>query len=393
MRDVPDTSSPAAGTPAYPNEHSDTILVDIHAGLSTYQEPRSVIPRVPSRDDLEFILRTCFFASLASDEDRDIRFRLLFHPGCTPEGVPTYAGGEIVSDWVPFDPPLALTVETLVKVAPATEPRRSCIVVLGEPGAPVIAGLMRHRPGAGPYHYRRVLGLVFLVTGRGELIVASPVKTHMRYARGRANFPRRWEDLDRLVVALQKTFPGLHVTRFMEAMLLILDAVREQGHGGLLLVSPTEAPLAIEAGRYGRVPAAPFLERACELNERLDRNYDAAHARQLQDHVDYEDACAFVGRMTGIDGAVVLTCELKLLGIGCFIGGEEAQVVEPIADAERRPAGQVFTGARHQAAARFCGAQPSGAAAFALSQDGALTVLVKASGEPAVTVFPHVDLR
>jgi hypothetical protein len=379
--------------PTYPDEHVDQILADIQSEFTRHNSP-SLLPVIPGPEDLQRILRTCFFASLSRDEGRETRFRLLYHPLGTPQGTPTYAGGEVASDWIPFHPPLELTVGALVKAAHASHPRASCIVVGGTPGDPLMLGILRHQRGPRQFIFRTLSGITIEVAAPGELLVGSRFKTHMRYARGNADFPKRWQDLDSVVAALKETFEGLNVNRFMGTAMELLEAIRDNGHGGLVLISSTATPSAIGSSRYGAFNT-PFLRQAWERRERLEPEFQTAHFQQVQDQIDYYEACEFAARLTAIDGALVMTHELDVLGIGSFVVDLESEVKEIGSDdSSAGPARVVFPGARHQAAARFCGGQQgSGAAALAVSHDGGLTLFVKPPDATIVTAFRGVDFR
>ncbi len=122
---------------------------------------------------------------------------------------------------------------------------------------------------------------------------------------------------------------------------------------------------------------------AGEMKGAAEAKFD--RAEEFADVVDY------IVSLTAVDGAVVLTDDLRLLGFGTeILPGVDVPAVFVATDdlakegEERRSDSY---GTRHRSAFRFCAAMPS-ALAFVISQDGDAKAVRVAHGR--VNVWPHI---
>jgi hypothetical protein len=105
--------------------------------------------------------------------------------------------------------------------------------------------------------------------------------------------------------------------------------------------------------------------------------YEATHLRQLV-HMDQElsDVAHLVADLTHVDGAVVMTDHLDLLGFGWEIAGGLSEVstvarARDLAGVERETVRTDRVGTRHRSAYRLC-QELRDALAIVVSQDGGL---------------------
>jgi hypothetical protein len=118
----------------------------------------------------------------------------------------------------------------------------------------------------------------------------------------------------------------------------------------------------------------------------------AWHQRNLED--SSRDAARFIGSLTAVDGAVVLTDKLRIIGFGGEVRGSRPGT-DTIHIAKNEEGDEItaapFTsyGTRHRSAFRFVeNMEPS--VAFILSQDGGIKAATKV-GE-RVVMWPYFEL-
>lgn len=107
-----------------------------------------------------------------------------------------------------------------------------------------------------------------------------------------------------------------------------------------------------------------------------------------------EAAATSVGRLTAIDGAVIINRDLELFGFGAVLDSpadptEIPVVVTPTGQAMWSGVG-IQGGTRHQSTAAFCFENP-GAVAFVASHDGPLTIFCRAPGTNVLSVFRNAN--
>ena len=130
-------------------------------------------------------------------------------------------------------------------------------------------------------------------------------------------------------------------------------------------------------------------ERALTIDELAQE----AESRDAHDAV--ESHSRTVASMTAVDGAVLLTHELKVLGFGCKLPGLNGRaplVLRAPASLEDQPAKYDLTmrGTRHTAAALFAATRP-GRMAFTVSADGPAACFMWSPRHNAVVHWPvHV---
>ncbi len=381
---------------------------------------------LPSCQTLRKIISCAYQASLQTDEQRPVTFRLIFG---TPSALPRNQGPgglhclELV-DSLPFDS------FQLRKLSSAASYHRSLIGIFVDEQGLRIWGTVH----SGPRWLKALQGgrtevaemppaLVLRVTGPGRIEIALGANTlgHLSEGRiygpsmnvfkskwltesycqarsgnlklhlaARAKSDTRWADIDPDCLRIL----GQNLLRRM------LAATRAYRHGGTILWVQNESRDQLMADgnpyvdiKYKFAPGENRSRLRSLMVEIL--NTLAQNGVQLDDNPrpvgwsDYESStdavlnkldeavfemCHFVANLTGADGAVVLTKGFELLGFGAEIHCAESEVSK-IARAIDLEAGNFEVesiqrgGTRHRSVYRFCNAIHD-ATAQVISQDG-----------------------
>ena len=422
---------------AYPPELTDLVLQrwpDVERACGG-QLPKPLRPR------LEEVLSACYQAGLFREEDRPVTFRLaLADPGSFEPG----AGPPTGLHRLVFSEPRPLNQHELRRLSPAAAFSRSFIGArLDTEQPPSIWGLIH----SGPNWLQSVRGgretlqaippvPAIAVTGPGRVLVeAGPVViaelTNGTLVGERLDvFSASWMEqiVSEFGAAAEATRgrPGANdrapvlsrafgSTLARQVLRRILAGIRAARHGGMLLVVPTKrvSRLLGENGsiriKY-RFAAEEPRHRLATLSTRIvgELVNIAASGTQLPigwaEYVLSEaprikeldtalfEVANFVADLAQLDGAVVVTDELDILGFGSEIAGTlpELSRVARALDLEGHARAWVRTdrvGTRHRAAYRLCHVWPD-VLAVVVSQDGGMQ-FVRWHGD-AVTYWDQV---
>ena len=406
---------------AYPSDLSALVLQrwgDARAAGRTESVP-------PDQASLNVILSTCYQATLLREEGRPVTFRLAVSE---PEAFDRAAGPPSGLHRLVFTRRLPLDPHELRRLAPAASFSRSLIgTSLTATGDPEMWGIIH----SGPQWLQSVRGgrareqaiphvLIIAATGPGRLLVSIGAITLAELKSGTLSgleldlFQSRWMQ-DRLgemgqVHATAQGGDGQfvhgrtteraaqfaavlagHVLRRMVA------TVRAAQHGGTLIVLPqSRARELLTQAQHVRVKYAFVDEeprrRIATLVGSIMRElvgsepsgtamrwdaYESSTAGQVGelDEALFEVAHLLVD-LTHVDGTVLITNSLEVLGFGVEIAGDLPEVarVARSLDLEGTDREWVRTdreGTRHRSAYRLCQAIHD-ALALVVSQDGAL---------------------
>ena len=410
-------------------------------------------PRVdlPEKAVLDELLDVCYHASLMAEEGRPTIFRVAFISSSAPvnpprrepvalEPIMRYAIGK----------PVSFTEGELRRLAPVADPRRVLIAVeqIGEGASRrlqiyglIDVGVTLWKMA----RHERICGtaspdaLVVASTRPGELSISrgdrpvirlrgrevvSPLRSVLLRGPVARFFLNASDELIREACERSgvKQNPeeddGLSMSHlsFIESVLL---HTAELKHGGALLfvrdvVADNEASLQEVVSIKYRLPSArPRDALVAAMAVRLEHNdlHERLHKRRTlkeqdlenletlawcqRDHEDSSrDAAQFIGSLATVDGAVVLTDKLRIIGFG-----GEVRVSRPGTDtiyiAKNEEGDEItaapFTGygTRHRSAFRFVEKmEPS--VAFILSQDGGIKAATKV-GE-RVVMWPYFEV-
>lgn len=394
-------------------------------------------PRVdlPEKAVLDELLDVCYHASLMTEEGRPTIFRVAFIPSGAPVSPPRRepVGLEPIMRYS-LSQPVPFTVGELRRLAPVADPRQVIIAVESVGGGRrqrlQIHGLIDVGMALWEMaRHERISGvaspeaLVVVSARPGELSICRGDHPVIRLRGGQVVSPLRSvlysgpvaqffvNTTDELIAeAIQRS--GLPTSSIrceddgrdfahLDFIEYVLLCAAELHHGGALLfvpehtadddrrllenvslkyrlpsTRPRDALLAAMAVRLERNDLeARLLERSRVSREQLE-NLEALDWIQREYEDSARDAARFIASLTAVDGAVVLTDKLRIIGFG-----GEVRVSAPGTDAIYHATNEDGTqataapftgyGTRHRSAFRFVESMDP-AVAFILSQDGGI---------------------
>ena len=390
---------------------------------------------LPDQHALEQLLSVAYQASLLHEEDRPVRFRLYLGD---PASVPEDSGPPEGLHRLRFTEPRAFDEVELRRLAPAAKYHRSLIGVSHDGNAFRIWGMLQSGPR-------------WLESARGGRAIASPVPfdavvvsaldvghilvsvgdvrlAELRGGRlapgGLDLFDAEWmrEQFDgyrRALIAEYEHESGIvldldGVRRISQQMVKrLLATMRDAHHGGMLLYVPQERAadllktaihlkyaFADDAARR-RYPALMHAvmhalgAAAAEMSPPPARvGYDVYQRTSRPEIAALDEAIFEISQLLAglgdVDGAVVITDQLELLGFGAeIVGVPDVTTVRHAQDLEATEFhvdNVDRVGTRHRSAYRLCAFEPA-CLAIVVSQDGGVQFVKSIHG--AVTFWDH----
>ena len=378
---------------------------------------------LPAAAELATVLSVCYHATLLREEGRPVTFRLaLSEPGAFDDA----AGPPSGLHRLVFARPLPLDQHELRRLAPAAAFSRSLI------GATFAGRGIWGVIHSGPQWLQSVRGgrateqsvpqvPIVAATGPGRLLVSVGPVVLAELRDGRLSggemdvFGARWmqqrlaaaDQAQRVVsvAAREETVGSRAEVDAVFAPVLaghvlrrVLATVRAAQHGGTLILIPrARVSEFLSDGRYVQVkyafhdeePRKRILTLMLDISKELARAegahattvgwqaYETSRARRLveMDEALFEVA-HLVADLTRVDGAVLLTDSLEVLGFGVEIAGELPEVSRVMRAHDPDGASRTWVrtdrvGTRHRSAYRLCQAVRD-ALALVVSQDGGL---------------------
>ncbi len=383
----------------------------------------AAVPLALDRRALAELLSTCFQASLAHEEGRNVRFRLV------SASVEELAGASAASDFLclEFDEHQPFTPDSARRLSPAA-PFHSSLVGVEHVGdgwsmwgivhtganwlAPTWGGRRkRHETLAMPIVH--VLGAGRIGVYCGADLVAS-LEHGMIEATTTDVFTSTWlSNLFRgartnsASSAADGERPNSDLVRVVSQHMVrrAIFLIRQAGHGGLILFADTELLDVCAESPHGPLKMkytfrdSPARRRYGSLLQRLfealarhgDGSVDLQRFLQTEspDVIEVEQSIFELSRLVSglaaVDGAVVVDKRFQLIGFGAEVSGElpYPDVVEQALDLEgerRSPEPANAVGTRHRAAYRFLTAHPAGLA-IVISMDGIVRFVASVEGK------------
>jgi len=221
---------------------------------------------------------------------------------------------------------------------------------------------------------------------------------------------RIWQQLARYAQGA-----SLDVGSYVEVLSRVLLSLVERGHGGIVLVVGDDALTYLDLRYRATEPAGALREaiqfRAGDSLGPSARSYHYpigsppdpktlelrfARERAVEEHQFVGDASTFAADLASIDGALVVSSDLTIVGFGAHIGcpqGEiQAQAAQDLAGTEFGESPLKSLGTRHNSAARLCYYSP-GTLAFVVSQDGLVSAFLRDPEREFVAVWRPVTLE
>ena len=379
---------------------------------------------------LEELLSICYQASLLTEELRPVTFRVML---LSPDSMPLEDGPPRGYHRMCFTQPRALNPHTLRKLSPAVEYSHSLLgVQLGEKGFE-IWGIVQSgaRWVTSVYTGRRPFKLlpstlVISVTGPGSLNVSDGSMVLAKLASGQLSAPgpellgSDWvqgvfhsvrQELEELHISACASCPPVSIdpliTRYIaQGMLLrILQLLRTQGHGGTLIIVPPDMATELEQDnpflsigyrfleeeprRRYRTLLIKIMQRLAEcFPEGSEVGWDVYHTCEDQQLSELDEALEefshLLASLGSVDGAVLLTQRMEILGFGVEIAGNlppvsSIQLAKDVEGCRSEPVDTDSYGTRHRSAYRLCAQLPE-VLAFVLSQDGRIQLVKQLNG-------------
>ena len=326
---------------------------------------------LPDDEVLLTLLETCFHASFTADEQRATRFEVLFAPP------------DVAIRPFKLERAIPFNVQELKRLAPAA------FGLIGvKVGATADESTIWGFAG-GQY----ANALTVNVTGPGTLVIPVTLQTVALHG-GRAtdswstgvNWALMVELFPDAFAALMSTIPAdranvHHQTYFGNQFLSLIERIAARGHGGTLFVIPEAAA---ENGHWRRVVRTKY---PCDdgtlwplvvasMNDPPDDDRSAWVDLHNANHT-LESGLNNISRLTQVDGALVITDRLRVLGFGAEVTAPAE--VDTVADGMTRVSIDDY-GTRHRSAFRLCKVCPS-TIAFVCSQDGEVKCVRNLGGD------------
>lgn len=296
---------------------------------------------LPSRDELALLMNVAFFSSMHEEEGAHVVYDAVI--------VGREEARRSGLDAFEFAQPLPLEPRRLAKLASATVVDRTAIAIERTDRAMVVWGIVGQRPDQPQLSIRVRSPAVLSVELGGDTV--------FRYSRGAATLSAQGE-APAILAHVRREFSGFG------AMALLADKIAERRHGGAVFVwtRPTSDPaMGFDELRYRTNGSAANV---------LARTLDAPARTR-------EEAATVVASLACVDGAVLLSHNLRVLAFGAFVRTPPRDALASLIDPWERPQpSSAMKGARHKSALWFCQSAPH-TLALVVSQDSDVSIYLR----------------
>lgn len=405
---------------AYPSDLASLVLQRWDDARAT-ERCRLTRPDVAS---LTAVLSTCYQATLLREEGRPVTFRLALSD---PETFDAAGGPPSGFHRLVFTRRLPLDPHELRRLSPAAVFSRSLIAATLTASEQTVWGLIHSGPqwlqsvrGGRPRHQTVPELLMVAATGPGRLLVSIGSTTLAQLKSGTVSsaemdlFESHW--MQERLAEIASVTPGARApegdrandrgadaaARFATVLVShvlrrMLATVRAAEHGGTVIVIPRHRASELQAEgphmrvKYGFRDEEPRRRIAtlvaAMMNEMMGHarrgavvGWDSYHGNPAAQVAEIDEALFEVAQLladlTRVDGTVLITDSLEVLGFGVEIAGQLPEVTEVARarDMDGNDREWVRTdrvGTRHRSAYRLCQALHD-ALALVVSQDGGL---------------------
>lgn len=372
----------------YSDDQANLLLAIEDAAKRNPNETPSPAPRQPSPKGrlirhIRSMLEEAFWASLRTEEGRRHNFALKYGP--QSEDAPSH------KDPIVLNEPLSFNSRTLAKLAPALHSTQ------------VIGGWPREAAtGKGElviWGFAQTSGSMSLQTIEpGKIIVSVGFGGKAGMDGQIADFVSEYA-LQRLRDVFQKARRNdvaqdaglVEIFRSID-LEIIARAMRSHGKGGTLLVVGNYDKCVVDEMRYSVKPDQT-LKAYLESRDSALRDGRLAGDRKV-----FQKLLESIGQLTAVDGATMVTYDLRLLGFGAKIKPRSSseqfdlRLSGPFENSHlrRERSSDMSWGTRHKSAAQFIFDQRD-ALAIVASQDGRLSVFMWDDAEQAVSVTEEAE--
>lgn len=342
--------------------------------------------KLPPRKTLEEVCRILLHVSCMREEGRFPYFRVCF---IDPDSA--FLDAYIYAHVLRFEKPVSFTAAEINKLAPALNADMSYLVLdvrekqfkaIGILAAYTTWEKIMARELASGIRMPRIPNI--LVNGPGELKACFGETLLVNYHFGDCIFFRTDTFTSTLVADRLREGSLVRDEERIRVLYRILWHAARDGHGGAILIVPTKEACRgyVDLKYHMRVP---FLFSG-------EENTSLSGKRRDKESASFAD---MVAKLTSVDGIVVLTKDLDLLGFGGEILVDRMDNTPPdmcfVDHNNMEERGVRFTsfGMRHRSCYRFCDTV-EGAVAIIISQDGVMECCTKHDGR--VVVYDHIAL-
>lgn len=401
------------------------------------------VPPLPGDAELRRLLDVAYHASLLTEEGRRPSFRIV----CCPRAEFREGGSQRVRSCVKinFSSPCPFNEKQLLQLAPATDPTSVMIAVERVEGSEDAGDLqmwgLLDTGSSWWTHMRRESErtvhappdlLTISSTRPGQVVVSRAWRILLTLENGRLALPPAdvflngpvAKDFESPIEALyDEVYADLQTqdpyepllnrhncsVKYITCIKRLLTYFMDKSHGGILLILPDDSDERegfndLVSVKYGckhyelwsnLLGCLELRRRWFEVGSEIARGNDHCDKSQVVDlsrlrtAVDEQehqltDRLQLVAALSGVDGAVVLTDRLRLVGFGAELKSKAR--VNPVYKAmdslgkEREVVLPETFGTRHRSVFRFCAEYGRGTA-FVHSQDGGVKAVKKHEGD------------
>lgn len=343
--------------------------------------------KLPPRDILEEVCQVLLNVSCMREEGRFPSFRVCF---IDPDS--DFLDAYIYAHVLRFNNPINFTPRDLNKLAPALNPVMSYLVLdIRERPFKVIGIIAAYtswekivtRELSSGNRMPRIPNI--LVSGPGELRACIGESSIMIYNAGRCIFFRTDTFTSTLVADQLADGAQISENDRLRILYRILWQVSSYSHGAAILIVPSAEECKEFLDIKYQLGSGFLFNDGKKLNS-------LSGMAQEKEIITYTD---LISKLTNVDGSVVLTKDLELLGFGAEIltdnMGRKPPAMRFVGYDDREQTYKTFKdhGMRHRAGYRFCSAVKN-SVAFIISQDGIIEACTWKDGK--VVVYDNVAL-
>ena len=353
-------------------------------------------------DVLARLLTTIFFAGLETYEGEHHPIGVAFLGRSSADFViaeGAAAGVLPLYQWkiLRFATPLPLATPELVKLGVGAMERRiySAVGVLDD-GRLAITGLAREGFNGGPDPFVKIIasrpGCLSIRSGR-DLVIEYDRGSILTFGEDErfSTGPRR---------ALEAIARGAGVDddvvpHYLDAVAFLVHEIVSHGRGGILIISADELASVAESVPYGMIPdssLAALLRLAWRAGQSSAGTSENRAFGQLLRNAFLTEAERVVeefGRLTAIDGAVLLNRDLALVAFGVILP-VAGQIAVTEGTSPNDESAQIIDfgsrGNRHRASATYAWEHP-GSVVFVASEDGQVACMLRARFDEPVRLW------
>lgn len=370
--------------------HVENLLERLTSFMNEWKSKWSFPVNIPTSQQLSRLIEVAFWASLRKEEGKEISFQLSFCPQCAFR----------------FQNPKLFDIANIAKLAPALNPKELSIIVWSK-GDEQIKILGFDTP-----NYNSSL----------QIKTFEPGKILAQYSKLKAvvtgdSFEYLKVDSQLVDMSVNSALDQRTKDEYKKAYSKLANYIWKLNQGGTLLIVPDdlessiELPISYSNGEYSQVKEYLDMMIAREkeiINEGHSTNTPSAEIVHKLFFVDedyamnkywYDESLTQIAQFTAIDGATIITNNLKVLGFGAKIRPRDSQdipesvftsdVFEGSESKEKSIAGLGW-GTRHKSAAQFV-YDLKEALAIVASQDGKLSIMAWSKEKEMVSVFTPAE--